>query len=76
MEWTVHEINLEDYKGLSRKDICGMIDENRKQHRKYLGEKWDLEGAEREAHEKKLDELDLEEMKLQTILEEMDFGRI
>lgn len=74
MKWNVHEVNLKDWQGVSREDICKEITENRTLHREWLGKKWNLEGKEREDAEKILDDLDIREMILQTVLEEMDMG--
>lgn len=72
----IHEVNPQDYKRYSREDICNMIRENRTEYSRLLGEKWNLKGADLEENTRKRRELEVEEMKLQLILEEMDEGRL
>lgn len=67
-----HALDLNDYGDLTRDDISNLIDENRKKHQKYLGEKWYLNGAKRTQHEHMIHKLDIEEMKLSMVLENMD----
>ncbi|MGD6964409.1 hypothetical protein ACQCVB_19585 [Fictibacillus phosphorivorans] len=68
MKWRIHEVKLEDYQDLSEEVLLQRSKEITHKLTKLLGLKWELEGLEREKVENKMDQLDIEDMKIHAVL--------
>jgi hypothetical protein len=68
MKMRIHEVKLEDYQHQSDEALLQRSIGIARKLTQLLGLKWELEGLERQKLETEMDDLDIEDMKIQTVL--------